>query len=74
MQTAFSPNKPLIVLADLSTQTGKDMQRGYMDLFAGAMAAIRNPKAHGNVTITPDRALHLLFLASTLWYTLEERS
>jgi uncharacterized protein (TIGR02391 family) len=74
MQTAFSPNKPLIVLADLSTQTGKDMQRGYMDLFAGAMAAIRNPKAHGNVTITPERALQLLFLASTLWYTLDERS
>lgn len=73
MQTAFSPNKPLIVLADISTQTGKDMQRGYMDLFAGAMSAIRNPKAHGNVTITPVRALHLLFLASTLWYTLDER-
>jgi uncharacterized protein (TIGR02391 family) len=73
MQTAFSPKNPIIVLADLSTQSGKDMQRGYMELFAGAMSAIRNPKAHGNISITPERALHLLFLASTLWYTLDER-
>jgi uncharacterized protein (TIGR02391 family) len=73
MQTAFSPKNPIIVLADLTTQSGRDMQRGYMDLFAGTMAAIRNPKAHGNVVITPERALHLLFLASTLWYTLDER-
>jgi uncharacterized protein (TIGR02391 family) len=73
MQTAFSPKNPIIVLADLSTQSGKDMQRGYMDLFAGAMSAVRNPKAHGNIVITPQRALHLLFLASALWYTLEER-
>lgn len=74
MQTAFSPKNPIIVLADLTTQTGRDMQRGYMDLFAGAMAAIRNPKAHGNVEISPKRAIHLLFIASALWYTLDERS
>jgi uncharacterized protein (TIGR02391 family) len=73
MQTAFSAKNPIIVLADLSSQSGRDMQRGYMDLFAGAMAAIRNPKAHGNIVITPERALHLLFLASMLWFTLDER-
>jgi uncharacterized protein (TIGR02391 family) len=73
MQTAFSPKNPIIVLADLSTQSGRDMQRGYMDMFAGGMSAIRNPKAHGNIVITPERALHLLFVASMLWYTLDER-
>jgi uncharacterized protein (TIGR02391 family) len=73
MHTALSPKNPLIVLADLSTQTGKDMQQGYMKLFAGAMSAIRNPKAHDNVVTSDERALHLLFLASTLWYTLDER-
>ncbi len=73
MQTAFSPKNPIIVLADLGTQSGRDMQRGYMELFAGAMAAIRDPKAHGNIVISPERALHLLFVASTLWYTLDER-
>ncbi len=73
MHTVFSPKNPLIVLADLSTQTGKDMQQGYMELFAGAMSAVRNPKAHDNVTIDPERALHFLVLASTLWHTLDAR-
>lgn len=74
MHTVFSPKKPIIVLADLGTQTGRDMQQGYMELFAGAMSAIRNPKAHDNVSITRERAIHLLFLASTLWQTLDDRS
>jgi len=73
MHTAFSPNNPKIVLADLGSQSGKDMQQGYMELFAGAMSAVRNPKAHDNVTITPERALHFLFLASMLWTTLDNR-
>lgn len=73
MRTAFSPKSPIIVLADLSTQSGKDMQQGYMEMFAGAMMAVRNPKAHDNLVITPERALHLLFVASTLWHTLDAR-
>ena len=73
MHTVFSPNKPLIVLGDLSTQTGRDMQQGYMEIFAGAMTAIRNPKAHENVVISPERAIHFLFVASMLWHTLDNR-
>lgn len=73
MQKAFSPNAPIIILADLSTQSGRDMQRGFMEMFAGAMAAIRNPKAHGNVRISPERGIHLLFVVSTLWQTLDDR-
>lgn len=73
MHTAFSPKAPIIVLADLSTQSGRDMQQGYMEMFAGAMSAIRNPKAHENIVISTERSLHLLFLASTLWHTLDGR-
>ena len=73
MHAAFSLKNPIIVLADLSTQTGKDQQQGYMELFAGAMSAVRNPKAHDNVTIAPERAIHFLFLASMLWTTLDAR-
>ena len=73
MHTVFSPKAPLIVLADLSTQNGKDMQQGYMEMFAGAMSAIRNPKAHDNIAITRERGFHLLFVASTLWQTLDSR-
>ena len=73
MHTAFSPNSPIIVLDDLSTSTGKDIQQGYMELYAGAMSGIRNPKAHGNILIDEKRAIHLLFVASLLFYKLDER-
>lgn len=73
MHTAFSPKNPIIALADLGTQTGRDMQQGYMELFAGAMSAIRNPKAHENIDISPERGFHMLCLASLLWETLDGR-
>ena len=73
MQRAFSVDNPFIVLADLGTQSGRDMHRGYKDIFAGAMSAIRNPKAHENLILKPERAMHLLFLASMLWSTLDQR-
>lgn len=74
MQKAFSPNPPIVIaLDDLSTESGKNIQQGYMQIFAGAMIGIRNPKAHANLTITKERALHHLFLASLLFGKLDER-
>ena len=73
MRKAFSPNKPAILLDDLSTETGRNVQQGYMDLFAGSMSGIRNPKAHSNVSITIERACHHLTLASLLFFKLEEK-
>jgi uncharacterized protein (TIGR02391 family) len=72
MNTAFSPNAPIVVLDDLNTQSGRDAQLGYMQIFAGSMTGIRNPKAHDIVQITPERTIHLLFLASLLWSKLDE--
>lgn len=72
MNAAFSPNNPIILLDDLATVSGQDVQRGYMQIYAGAMIGIRNPKAHGNLDITPKRAIHLLFLASLLRGRLED--
>lgn len=73
MRKAFTPSDPVIVLDDLSTETGRSIQQGHMELFAGAMAGIRNPKAHQNITITPERAIHHFFVASLLFYKLDER-
>lgn len=72
MRKAFKFDAPSIVLAPLVDETGKNIQRGYLDLFAGAMAGVRNPKAHGNIQITKERAIHFLFLASLLFFKLEE--
>lgn len=65
MFKAFSPDHPILKIGD-NTNSGKDMQRGYQQIFAGAMTGIRNPKAHGNITIDPVRAIHLIYLASLL--------
>lgn len=73
MRKAFSPNRPTIKLDDLATESGRNIQQGHMDLFAGAMIGIRNPKAHGNIIITPERAIHHFFLASLLFYKVDER-
>lgn len=72
MNTAFSPKSPIISLDDLSTDSGKNAQLGYMQIFAGAMTGIRNPKAHEVINIDQNRAMHLLFLASLLMYKLDE--
>lgn len=72
MTTVFSVKNPLLVLDDLTTLSGQSIQQGYMQIFAGTMTGIRNPKAHDNITITAERAIHLLFLASLLWFKLEE--
>ena len=72
MNTIFSPNRPVLALADLSSASGRNEQVGYMQIFAGAMTGVRNPKAHANVEITRERALHLLFLGSLLRYKIDE--
>jgi uncharacterized protein (TIGR02391 family) len=72
MKFAFSLNNPIIKLDNLESETGKSVQLGYMELFSGSMAGIRNPKAHENITITEGRAIHFLFLASLLMDKLDE--
>ena len=72
MQHVFSRDKPiLIVEEDLERQTNRDTQQGYMMMFSGAMSAIRNPKAHENMTISKDDAMRKLMFASMLMYKLD---
>ena len=73
MHTAFSPKQPIIVLDNFSSQSGKSIQLGFMEIFAGAMSGIRNPKAHDNIQIDRARCIHHLFLASLLAHKLDER-
>ena len=73
MRKAFSPNDPIIVLDDLSTLTGKNIQQGYMEIFAGAIIGIRNPKTHNNIEISENRAKHFIYLASLLMQKIDER-
>jgi uncharacterized protein (TIGR02391 family) len=74
MLDAVSPKKPVIRIGDLSTETGRNVQQGYMQIYAGVMTGIRNPGAHENLEIDKSTASHLLMLASLLMWKLDERS
>ena len=73
MGNAFKDDQPALVLADLTTQTGKDIQAGYRFLFMGSQQAIRNPAAHEQFgEMEDDEAFELLGLASLLMRKLDE--
>jgi uncharacterized protein (TIGR02391 family) len=72
MQTAFSPANPKIKLNKLKTISEKDEQLGYMYIFAGSMAGIRNPRAHEDDLQDSERtAFELLILADHLFRKLK---
>ncbi len=73
MRKALRCDDPVILLGDLATESGRNIQEGYSHIFAGAMQAIRNPNAHANTEINPDRACHLLMLGSLLFHQIDER-
>lgn len=72
MFRAFPSSNPVVLLEDISSDTARNIQDGYTHLFAGAMMGVRNPKAHENITISRDRAVHFIFLASLLMCKLDE--
>lgn len=73
MQKAFSVHNPIIAISDCTTVSGHDTQKGYMEIFAGVMTGIRNPKAHDNNIITQEDALRKLILLSLLMYKIDGR-
>ena len=72
MFSAFNLNDPIIKLSDCLTETDKNIQEGYMHIFAGSIQGIRNPKAHENIKIDEKRAVQFLYLASLLMYKIDE--
>lgn len=72
MRRTFSPSDPLLTFEGLDTESGKNVQEGYMQIFAGAIQAIRNPKAHENMYISREDAIKKLILASLLMEKVDE--
>lgn len=67
MREAFSANSPTLKLNKFVSASEKDEQRGYMDIFAGTMIGIRNPRAHEHeLDDEPEVALEILVLANHL--------
>ena len=46
MRTVLSANSPILKLNPGASTSEKDEQQGYMDICAGSMIGIRNPRAH----------------------------
>lgn len=74
MEKAFSPNNPVLKFNTLADQSDKDEQRGFMMMFSGAVAGLRNPRAHGFIKDDPERALEFIAFVSLLAKLLERAS
>lgn len=72
MRKAFTPSNPFLIFEGIDTESGRNVQEGYMQIFAGAMQGIRNPKAHENLSISREDAIKRLVLASLLMDKIDE--
>jgi uncharacterized protein (TIGR02391 family) len=66
MQRAFSPKNPILKFNNLADDSDRDEQLGYMNMFSGAVAGLRNPRAHKLIQDDPERALEFIAFVSLL--------
>ncbi len=66
MEFVFSPKNPILKFNDLKNDSDLDEQRGFMLLFSGAVAGLRNPRAHKIIKDDPEMALEFIALISLL--------
>jgi uncharacterized protein (TIGR02391 family) len=67
MHRAFNAVNPMIDVARHDGRNAEDERKGFQFLFAGAIAGLRNPRAHGEeLPDTEQEALEYLALASAL--------
>jgi uncharacterized protein (TIGR02391 family) len=71
MHAVFSPKNPILRFSELKTDSERSEQQGMMYLFAGAMLALRNPRAHGLIQDDPESALKCVAFVSFLVKTLD---
>jgi uncharacterized protein (TIGR02391 family) len=66
MQTVFSPKNPILRFNELHDDSDRNEQTGFMMMFAGAVAGLRNPRAHRLIKDDPERALEFIAFVSLL--------
>jgi uncharacterized protein (TIGR02391 family) len=64
MGAAFGGAAPPLVVADLSTESGRNIQRGTLLLAQGIFARMRNPYSHDNLELDAADALEMLSVIS----------
>lgn len=66
MEKVFSPKNPILKFNSLQDQSDIDEQKGFMMMFSGAVAGLRNPRAHTIIKDDPERALEFVAYISLL--------
>ena len=66
METVFSPKNPILKINGLVDQSDIDEQKGFMNLFSGAVSGLRNPRAHKIIKDDPEMALEFIAFVSLL--------
>ena len=66
MEAIFNPKKPILKFNDLVDESDKDEQKGFMMMFSGAVAGLRNPRAHKIIKDDPKMALEFIAFISML--------
>jgi uncharacterized protein (TIGR02391 family) len=71
MERVFAPGGPILRFNDLADDWDRDEQKGFMMMFSGAVAGLRNPRAHKLIKDDPERALEFIAFVSLLAKLLE---
>jgi uncharacterized protein (TIGR02391 family) len=66
METVFSLKNPILRFNDLADESDRNEQKGFMQMFAGAVAGLRNPRAHRLIKDDAERALEFIAYVSLL--------
>lgn len=69
----FSLERARLILSEIKTESGKNDQKGFMQIFSGAYLGIRNPKAHSLAhDLDKTKAAQYLIFASLLARRVQE--
>ena len=66
MESVFTPKNPILKFNNLADDSDRDEQKGFMMMFSGAVAGLRNPRAHKIIKDTPEMALEFIAFVSLL--------
>ena len=72
MNKVFSKDDALLEICNRGVESGEDIHNGTRFMLVGAMSALRNPKAHANITISAEEAMRRLMFASMLMYMIDD--
>ncbi len=71
--TVFSLQRPMLIFSTLDTDSGRNEQKGFIQILQGAYLGIRNPKAHSLVSDTDQiSAAQRLVFSSMLCQKIDE--